>query len=77
MKTEFTAGDLKRQLSGMSDDAIISFAGGMTFYRFKRYGDNEFFLEFSECPADVSEEFREENSHVLAVFSKPATLASL
>ncbi|QUG77382.1 hypothetical protein GKQ23_21340 [Erwinia sp. E602] len=77
METEFTAGDFKRELSGMSDDAVISFAGGMTFYRFKRDGDNEFVLEFGECLADVSEEFCEENSHVLAVFSRPGTLASL
>ena len=76
MDTKLTVGGLKRELAGMPDDAVISFSGGMTFYRFKRCGDNEFILEFNEALADAGGEFREENPHVLAVFSKPGTFAS-
>jgi hypothetical protein len=33
MTEKFTVGDLKRELSGMSDDTEISFSGNLTFYR--------------------------------------------
>jgi hypothetical protein len=49
-----TVGDLKSQLSGLPDDTKLIFAGGLTFYRLKRRGDDEVFVEFNEPQADLA-----------------------
>lgn len=77
MTEKFTAGDLRRALSGISDDTEISFAGGLTFYRFKRWADNEFVLEFGEAEAATSERFRREHPSILVSFCKPGRFDEL
>jgi hypothetical protein len=43
-----TVGELRRQLEGLDDDHKLSFAGALTFYRLKRWADDEHVIEFSE-----------------------------
>jgi hypothetical protein len=66
--SEFTVGDLKRQLAGLGDDVKISFSGGLTFYRFKRWGDDEVILEFGEPQADLSGSFKKKHPNVKVAF---------
>jgi hypothetical protein len=54
--TKFTVGDLKRELSGLDDNAELSFAGGLHFFRLKRWGDDEWVVEFNEPIADWDRE---------------------
>jgi hypothetical protein len=56
---EFTVGDLKRQLAHLDDETLIEFSGGLTFYRFKRIGDDAVVLEFAEAEADLKPKTRE------------------
>lgn len=65
---EFTVGDLRRQLQGLSDDTKISFGGGVTFYRFKSVADDEVYLEWSEPQAFLDEKFRKKNPHIKVAF---------
>ncbi|ORC49148.1 hypothetical protein B2G74_13925 [Burkholderia sp. A27] len=66
--SELTVGDLKRQLAGLGDDTKISFAGGLTFYRLKRWGDEEFIVEFNEAQGYLTEGFKKRNPSVQVVF---------
>jgi hypothetical protein len=66
--SELTVGDLKRQLEGLGDDVKISFAGGLTFYRLKRWGDDEFIVEFNEAQGDLTEGFKKRNPCVQVAF---------
>lgn len=66
--TTFTVGDLRRELKGLSDDTKLSFDGGLTFGRLKRWGDDEFILLFSEPQADLDPKFRKKNPHVKVAF---------
>jgi hypothetical protein len=63
-----TVGELKSHLRGLSDDTVISFSGGLSFYRFKRWGDDEVILEFGEPQADLAPEFKRRNPHVKVAF---------
>jgi hypothetical protein len=65
---EFTVGDLRRQLKFLDDDVKLSFCGGLTFYRLKRWGDNEFIVEFNEPEAYLPESFRKKNPDVKVAF---------
>ena len=67
-ENSITVGDLKRSLSGLSDDTKLTFAGGLTFYRVKRWGDDEVFVEFNEPQADLTPEFRMKNPQVKVAF---------
>ena len=67
-ENSITVGDLKRSLSGLSDNTTITFAGGLTFYRLKRWGDEEVFVEFNEAQADLTPEFKKRNPHVKVAF---------
>ncbi|MBX3476684.1 MAG: hypothetical protein KF910_03700 [Brevundimonas sp.] len=58
MTDKFTVGDLRRHLSGYADDIELEFAGGVTFYRLKGWGDDGVVLEFNEMQADLSPETR-------------------
>ncbi|MDE1189009.1 MAG: hypothetical protein PW844_21495 [Pantoea sp.] len=71
MLLKMTVGDLKRQLSGVDDDTEISFDGDLTFYRFKRWGDNELLLEFNEAQAATSDAFKRKHPHILVSFCRP------
>jgi hypothetical protein len=66
----FTVGDLKRQLQGYSDDTVITFSGDLTFYRFKRWGDDEVILEFGEPQAFLEDAFKKKNPNVKVAFIK-------
>ncbi|MGF6901108.1 hypothetical protein [Paraburkholderia sp. GAS348] len=65
---ELTVGDLKRQLEGLGDDVKLSFSGGLTFYRLKRWGDDEFIVEFNETEAYLSDSFKKKNPGVKVAF---------
>ena len=65
---QVTVGDLRRQLEGLNDDAKLSFAGGLTFYKLKRWGDDEFIVEFNEPQAYLSDSFKKKNSNVKVAF---------
>ena len=67
---DFTVGDLRRQLSGLSDDTKLSFEGGVTFARLKRWDDDEFVLCFNEGLADLSAAFRKRHPQILAAFCR-------
>ncbi|MCL2625555.1 MAG: hypothetical protein FWD46_01890 [Cystobacterineae bacterium] len=66
--SEFTVGDLKRELEELSDDVKLSFSGGLTFYRLKRWGDNEFVVLFNEAEAFLLNSFKKRNPHVKVAF---------
>ncbi|WP_368646694.1 hypothetical protein [Castellaniella ginsengisoli] len=63
-----TVGELRSHLIGLPDDSVVSFSGGLSFYRFKRWGDDEVVLEFGEPQADLSPEFKRRNPHVKVAF---------
>lgn len=65
---EFTVGDLRQQLEGLGDDVKLSFSGGLTFYRLKRWGDDEFIVEFGEPQAYLSDSFKKKNPNVKVAF---------
>ncbi|MBN3141892.1 hypothetical protein H4F51_18430 [Pectobacterium brasiliense] len=77
MDMKFTVGDLRRQLSGLSDDIELSFDGGLTFGRLKRWGDDHFVLLFAESQAYTSEEFKKEYDNIMVSFCKPDTFKEL
>ncbi len=66
--TEYTVGDLRRLLQGLSDDTKLSFGGGMTVYRVKRCADDEVFLEWNEPEAYLDEGFRKKNPQIKVAF---------
>ncbi len=66
--SEFTVGDLKRQLALFGDDVKISFSGGLRFYRLKSWGDDEAILEFCEPQAYLSDSFKKKNPNVKVAF---------
>jgi hypothetical protein len=68
MSEEFTVGDLRRHLQAYSDDMKLTFAGGLTFYRVKAWGDDEVFVEFNEPQGYLSSEFKKKNPNVKVVF---------
>ena len=39
-ETTFTVGDLRRELEFIDDDTKLSFDGGLTFSRLKRWSDD-------------------------------------
>lgn len=51
MSDDFTVGDLKRQLALWDDDTKLTFGGGLTFYRVKRCGEGEVYIEWNEAQA--------------------------
>lgn len=65
---ELTVGDLKRQLAGLDDDVKLSFSGDLTFYRLKRWGDDEIIVEFNEPQAYLSDSFKKKNPNVKVAF---------
>jgi hypothetical protein len=67
--TDFTVGDLRRQLAYCSDDTKLTFGGGlMTFYRVKSWADDEVNIEFGEAQADLTPAFRKRNPHVKVAY---------
>ena len=66
--TDYTVGDLRRHLEGLSDDTKLSFSGGMSVYRFKRVADDEVYLEWNEPQAFLDEKFRKKNPHIKVAF---------
>lgn len=77
MNMKFTVGDLRRQLSGIADETEISFDGGLTFGRLKRWGDDHFILLFAEPQAYVSEKFKKEHDNIMVSFCKLDTFEEL
>jgi hypothetical protein len=65
---EFTVGDLRSHLDGLDDTVKLSFSGHLTFQRLKRWGDNEFIVEFDEPQAFLSDEFKKNNPNVKVAF---------
>lgn len=68
--TTFTVGDLRRELQGLSDDTKLSFDGGLSFARLKRWGDDEFVLLFGEAQGFLDEAFKKKNPGVKVVFMR-------
>lgn len=66
--SDLTVGDLKRQLDGLNDDVKLSFSGGLTFYRLKRWGNEELIVEFNEPQAFLLDSFKKKNPHVKVAF---------
>ncbi|MCW0309998.1 hypothetical protein [Pantoea ananatis] len=77
MTHKFTAGDLKRLLSGLDDETEISFSGDLTFYRFKRWSDNEVLIEFNEAQAATSDRFRRQYPGIQVCFCKAGEFENL
>jgi hypothetical protein len=65
---ELTVGELKRRLQGLDDNTKVSFAGGLTFFDFKRWSNSEFIIEFNEPEAYLTDEFKQRNPHVQVAF---------
>ena len=63
-----TVGELKRALEFASDDAPLTFSGGLGFYRVRTWDDGSVFVEFDEPQADLSPEFRRLNPHIKVAF---------
>lgn len=67
-ESTLTVGELRSRLTGLSEDTIVSFSGGLTFYRVKRWGDDEVIIEFGEAQADLAPEFKKRNPNVKVAF---------
>ncbi|GFZ63232.1 hypothetical protein PSE10B_39610 [Pseudomonas amygdali pv. eriobotryae] len=65
---KFTVGDMKRKLVGLDDSLELTFSGGLTFYRIKRYGDDEVYIEFDEAVGDLTDAFKKRNPGVKVAF---------
>ena len=66
--SEFTVGDLKRELAYLGDDTKLTFGGGLlNFYRIKSYED-EANVEFNEPQGDLTAAFRKRNPHVKVAY---------
>ncbi len=63
-----TVGELRGALEGLPDDHLLSFSGDLTFYRLKRWNDNEHVVEFNEAQGDLSPGFKKRNPHVKVAF---------
>lgn len=68
MSDDFTVGDLRRQLEIWDDDTKLTFGGGLPFYRVKRCGDDEVFIEWNEAEAYLDDRFRKKNPHIKVAF---------
>lgn len=68
MFDDFTVGDLKRQLALWYDDTKLTFGGGLTFYRVKRCGEGEVYIEWNEAQAFLDGHFRKKNPHIQVAF---------
>lgn len=68
MESKLTVADLRAELEGMEDTDEISFSGGLTFSRFKRWGDDEFVMIFNEAEGYLEQSFKKRNPHVLVAF---------
>ena len=65
---ELTVGELKRHLSIYKDSDKISFSGGLSFYRLKRWGDDGLVVEFNEAQGELSDSFKKQNPQVKVIF---------
>jgi hypothetical protein len=63
-----TVAELRQPMSQLKDDDKLSFAGGLSFYHFKRWGEDEFIVEFNEAQGDLDAGFRKRNPNVKVVF---------
>lgn len=63
-----TVGELKEILEGLSDSDKIYLPGDLTFYRLKRWGDDEFIIEVNEPQAYLSDEFKRKNPQLKVAF---------
>lgn len=66
--TDYTVGDLRRLLEGISEDTRLSFGGGMTVYRLKRCAVDEVYLEWNEPFAYLDTNFRKRNPDIKVAF---------
>jgi hypothetical protein len=72
--SDFTVGDLRRQLAIWPDDTKLTFGGGLTFYRVKQWDDDEVFIEWGEAQADLNPAFRKRNPHIMVAFINPSSV---
>jgi hypothetical protein len=63
-----TVGELREALEGLPNDHLLSFSGDLTFYRLKRWNENEHIGEFNEAQGDLSPGFKKRNPQVKVVF---------
>ena len=63
-----TVGELREAMSALPDDHLLSFSGGLSFYRLKRWSDKEHIVEFDEPQGDLTDAFKRRNPHVKVVF---------
>jgi len=71
----FTVEELRRALKGLDGDARLTFSGGLSFYRLKRWGDKEFVVEFNEPQGYLDEKFKARNPNVKVVFIRTDNIA--
>ena len=64
----FTVGELKQRLEYLDENKKLTFAGGLTFHKFKLWEDDEVILEFNEPEASLSLAFKKDNPHVKVAF---------
>lgn len=63
-----TVGELRQQLEGLKDSDTLHLPGGLSFYRLKRWSDDEYLLEVNEPQAYLSKEFKQKNPHLKVAF---------
>jgi len=63
-----TVGELKRHIKSLKDSDKLSFSGGLSFYRLKKWDEDEFIVEFNEPIGFLSDNFKKNNPNVKVVF---------
>ena len=70
MSNKITVGELRRHLNGLPDDTMVSFEGGLTFSRLKKWSDTEQVLIFNEIQVELSPAFKARNPEIIVAFSR-------
>lgn len=70
MTEVMTVGELRRELNGLPEDTKLIFGGGLTFYRLKRWSDDEFVVQFNEIEAELAPSFKKKHPSVIVAFCR-------
>ena len=66
----YTVGELRKLLAGASDDAKITFGGGLTIYRARHWDDGSVYLEFNEPQAELTASLKKNYPNIKVAFLK-------
>jgi len=69
-ESNYTVGDLRKLLALASDDAKITFDGGLTVYRARHWDDGSIHLEFNEPQAELTVSLKMSCSNIQVAFLK-------